>query len=451
MGLTLSVMLFPGNTWLFVAMLVGSIVYFVNEWPFVVNHIFIDTFLSATIVIAAVVVLGGALFTSKANEVEPRDEIHDRFSPIATVLVILIYYVILVSKLNSGFFDPEVGCMFTMYANWQHERPILGTINQFVTPQFLFYTFMVIELVLPILLTFAKTRLLGLYIGVPFHFVLGLMWHWAFSSFILALYVLIATPAIIDLFQAVRDRVGQVVVDAAVWGIRAAIVVAALLPVLAIATGNYGVKGPFGFPVFYGMFVWLIWACFICSITMIAVLRYHVLQGAVSEGGSTLALSAKPGWLWGVIGLVVLNCLSPYVGFKTQNNSAMYSNMQTEGGRNNHFFMPIVRIFPFQDDLVEVIGSTDPAIAGLRTLQARYDWNKVPHKILVTYFEFRRAVSERTAPGLEIEYKRNGEIRTYRHGDPSNVDGDLAQPWPLLLRKVAYFRPVFQERPYCLH
>ena len=45
MGLTLSVMLFPGNTWLFVAMLVGSIVYFVNEWPFVVNHIFIDTFL----------------------------------------------------------------------------------------------------------------------------------------------------------------------------------------------------------------------------------------------------------------------------------------------------------------------------------------------------------------------------------------------------------------------
>ena len=187
MGLTLSVMLFPGNTWLFVAMLIGSIIYFVNEWPFVVNHIFIDTFLSATIVIAAVVVLGGALFTSKANEVEPRSEIHDRFSPIATALVILIYYVILVSKLNSGFFDPEVGCMFTMYANWQHERPILATINQFVTPQFLFYTFMVIELVLPILLTFSKTRLLGLYIGVPFHFVLGLMWHWAFSSFILAL------------------------------------------------------------------------------------------------------------------------------------------------------------------------------------------------------------------------------------------------------------------------
>lgn len=199
------------------------------------------------------------------------------------------------------------------------------------------------------------------------------------------------------------------------------------------------------------MFVWLVWACFVCSLTMIAGLRHHFIQGPVSEGGATLALSAKPGWLWAVVGLLVLNSLSPYVGFKTQNNAAMYSNMQTEGGRNNHFFMPVVRIFPFQDDLVEVVSATDPQIAALRTLPARYDWNKEPQKILVTYFEFRRAVSQRTAPGLEIDYERNGERRTYRHGDPSNVDADLAEPLPLFLRKVAYFRPVFQERAYCLH
>lgn len=242
LGLTLSVLLFPGSTLLFFAMLLGSIIYFVSEWPFVVNHIFIDTFLSTTIVLAVLLVLGGSLFTSKANDVEPRREIFDRFAPIATVMVILVYYVILVSKLNRGFFDPEVGCMFTMYANWQNEKPFLQTINEYVSPQFLFYTFMVIELILPILLTFSKTRLLGLYIGVPFHFVLGLMWHWAFSSFILALYVLIATPAIIELFKAIRDRVGQLALDGGFLLVRAAIVVAAAFPSWESRWGNTAKK-----------------------------------------------------------------------------------------------------------------------------------------------------------------------------------------------------------------
>lgn len=450
LAFTLSVMLFPGFTALFVAMLVASVVYFVGEWPFVVNHIVFDQMISVTAITAAVLVLGTRLFSGEANSAAHRDAIFKRFAPVAVVLVALAYYVILVSKLNAGFFDPEIGCMYTMYAERQHEEPVLRLLDSVVSPSFLFGLFMLIEILLPLLLTFRQTRLLALYIGLPFHFTLGLMWHWAFSSFILALFVLIAMPAVLDTLQAGRDRVGEAWSRRLVLGGRLVIVGAAGFAFAGHLAG-YGAQAPFGFPVDYRMFVWLLWAAPVTALTMIAILRHHGSVGVLDARGATEALSRKPGWLWGMVGIAVVNCLSPYIGFKTQNNAAMYSNMQTEGGRNNHFFMPIVRIFPFQDDLVEVISSNDPEIAALRTHTGRYDWTNTPRKVRHTYFEFRRLVSARTAPGLEITYKRNGEMRTYRHGDASNVDGNLATPLPIVLAKVARFRPVFVERAYCLH
>jgi hypothetical protein len=91
--------------------------------------------------------------------------------------------------------------MSMMYVNFVRNRPLFGDLLGVFSVEFLFWLFIVIEIVIPVLLTIRKTRLLALYFGLPFHFLLGLMGHWAFSSMVIALYVLTAMPAILQVLD----------------------------------------------------------------------------------------------------------------------------------------------------------------------------------------------------------------------------------------------------------
>ena len=66
--------------------------------------------------------------------------------------------------------------------------------------------------------------------------------------------------------------------------------------------------------------------------------------------------------------LVIINGISPYIGLKTQTSWSMFSNLRTEGGKTNHILIrkPFY-IADFQNDLVEIVESSDPALQPLRT------------------------------------------------------------------------------------
>jgi hypothetical protein len=100
--------------------------------------------------------------------------------------------------------------------------------------------------------------------------------------------------------------------------------------------------------------------------------------------------------------LVFLNGLSPYLGLKTEHSWAMFSNLQTEGGHWNHLFMPqSMQVFSFQDDLVRVVRSSDPYLAG----DPRRD-------IRLVAFEMRRYLEDH--PDVAITYEVRGEVRCSR-------------------------------------
>jgi hypothetical protein len=132
------------------------------------------------------------------------------------------------------------------------------------------------------------------------------------------------------------------------------------------------------------------------------------------------------------------NGLLPYLGLKTENSYAMFSNLRTEGGETNHYIVPAsVQIFDFQRDVVQIISSTD---AGLQKLAAQ-------NKALVL-FEFQNYVHERKPD--RVEYLLNGKKSIFEKSETGSFQTLGSNPY--VLRKLMKFRPFTLDEPQpCAH
>ena len=439
-ALAVAVVLFPGRMWLFIAMLVASIATYIASWPFVSNHIFLDTFMAATMLGGLALVWLTARREGAGFDRGLADRWFSKFAPVCGAIFAFMYFAIIISKLNEGFFDLEISCLSGMIEEAQASRPFVSGPLSLFSVDFLFWFFIVAEAALPVMLVFRRTRLLAFYFGVPFHVLLGLMGHWSFSSFMLAFYVLLGMPSF---KQVVRDAAGiaDTIRRALVPWLPGSLLFAGAGAVM-VAAAAYTKPS----------WVWLLVAAGLAAGLLLGAAREHFRNGLFTEGGVMPMWTAKPGILWAVLALAVINSASPYLGFKTSTNVAMYSNMRTEGGVNNHLFMPSVSLFDYQRDLVEIVDTNSPQIAKMKTHKARYGFEGQQFRVMYPYFELRRAVSNSQQSDLYVTYIRDGELREYRRGEPGNGDADIDDAPPMLVAKLAYFRPVFKgERSYCLH
>lgn len=446
-GLALATIIHPGRLKLFVALIVAATVRYISDWPFVSNHLILDTFLSLSMLGAVIFVLKGRLFSSDRASSTERDEIVARFTPIAIAMFALMYLFIIVSKMNESFFDRQISCMHGMYSSFLLKENTLSMLGSVFSDDFLFWLFIVIEWILPILLFFRRSRLLAIYIGVPFHLLLGVMGHYWYSSLVLTLYAVVAIPAIMAAMPSIIDAIGERRLPAIRLAFRAYVAaVGAAFIASALLMPDRGILG-------YKLVV-LHWAAIygiLGALIVFSVARVHFRESPLSVTHTPKMVSAAPGALWVIVLAMVLNSLSPYLGYKTTNSVAMYSNMRTENGENNHFFMPRLAMFAYQDDLVEVLDSNNPAIAALKGWPVLYGDPDIRLPVYITYFELRRAVSRTSDDDLWVLYKRNGEERRYDRAQSQSPDKDLGERYPIWLEKTAMFRPVFKDRPYCLH
>jgi len=144
--------------------------------------------------------------------------------------------------------------------------------------------------------------------------------------------------------------------------------------------------------------------------------------------------------LWIFPGLVALNGFSPYLGLKTETSFSMFSNLRTEGGQNNHLFMPdFTQTTGWQDNLVKVRDSD------LREFD-KYTKNGQ----LITLFEFQRITSTKKRDFF-VDYELNGQPARLevKAGKPNNAA--LVQPHSWLQYKLLYFRPVYEKECLCQH
>ncbi len=119
--------------------------------------------------------------------------------------------------------------------------------------------------------------------------------------------------------------------------------------------------------------------------------------------------------------------MSPYLGLKTQSTFTMYSNLQTEAGHWNHRLLPeSMRIFGYQDEIVQIVESSDAQLAD--AAENRRGW---------LLFALRQRVAN--DPDMAVTYVLDGRrvVATRAGDDP--VLGDAPNP---ILSKLFLFRDV---------
>ena len=99
--------------------------------------------------------------------------------------------------------------------------------------------------------------------------------------------------------------------------------------------------------------------------------------------------------------------------------------------QSNHLIVPAsAKIFGYQDDLVEILDTSLPALK-----------EYVGGDVQLTFFEFQRICSSATKD-FRVSYRRNGEDRTLEVVDGVASDPAACHAHPWLVGKLLRFRPV---------
>jgi hypothetical protein len=429
-ALSTAVLVRPSSLPLFVAMLASSVAYNLAKWPFVVNHIFVESLIDVTILAG----IGWTWLRDRGaftlSTFEQRERRFDSFAPVLRGMLIAMYYFAILAKLNQGFLDPGTSCVAAMYGDLQRRLPFVPDEPWAKTASI--WATLAIELAIPICFTFRRTRPLAILVGLPFHFMLGSIGHRTFSALALSMYSLFVTGALASLVDDARAWLAARFSEATLGrtlraaGVAAALGIAALIALEKAGLGQAGF-GPFR--VFRVAWVtWGLWYLAVMAACFAALARVWLGRGPGLEPAG--ARVAPPLLLYAMVAVVIVNGMSQYLGLKTENAFTMYSNLRTEGGRNNHLFMPAWRLAGYQDDLVDVIATDHPE---LRTY--------ADHHQRITWFELRRIASE-TPLDFSLRYVRDGQPHRFTKRNGLGDDLALSQRHPFLAATLLSFRPV---------
>jgi hypothetical protein len=123
---------------------------------------------------------------------------------------------------------------------------------------------------------------------------------------------------------------------------------------------------------------------------------------------------------------------------------AMFSNLRTEDGKTNHFFIPASsQIFNYQKELVTILESDNKTFSNID----RYEHGNVH----VVYFEFVRLMNlEEGDFYVKVRYNGKEYYIKKEKGQFSETELDLHQNY--FMSKAFRFRPVYTgEQSFCQH
>ncbi|WP_426061740.1 hypothetical protein [Hymenobacter sp. B1770] len=421
-----AVMLKPSSVVRLVLLIALQLYEVLLRLPEISNHWIFTTFVNLTILQALlyVIVKNRSLHVSRGQLIRT-------FAPVVRVELLLLYLFVVLHKLNWGFFSTDFSCAAVLYKA-QNVEALLPASPTFLL--FNIYLTIIVETLIPVLLFFRKTRNAGLLIGLVFHCVIAFNSYngfYDFSGMIFAAYFLFSGYSFSNTIYAfyrklpsLRSRLKQRFTQLTALNVAVLLAVLlgsfALLTVLTKRFDDY-------FRLVWGAYSFLFILLFLLSLT----------RGSDKQPERTFALPALVFLLFPV--LVFLNGMSPYLGLKTESSFAMFSNLRTEGGITNHFFIPAsAQVFGYQKDMVEVVSSSDPKLQKVAT-----------EGKLLPYFMFKNHVAaDRPA---QVVYIRKGEQRVFNLASATS-DDDLLRKSSFLLRKLLGFRAITKTEPQpCQH
>jgi hypothetical protein len=355
------------------------------------------------------------------------DRLVDTFGPLLRMSLIIVYLFTFFHKVNADFVNPDVSCAGVVLSWINRSYRILPLQEWAIIVSI--WTTLAVELIVPILLLFRRTLYSGLILGAGFHLFLsqygGL--H-GFAAMIIAAYFLFLpegfTRKIAGKFEKMSDHLFWPKLQR--YGLP--LLVLLLLVSIKFLTYFFHLTA-----LYAGLFIWDIWL-----IAVLLLFGRELL--AVRHTPATYTLRPRQAILWIIPLIAFINGLSPYLGLKTETSWAMYSNLRTEIKPNHFLIPPAIKVFGYQDDLVEIVDSSLPELQSYAK----------PEKALV-YFEFRRICSLANGD-FQVSYRRNGKAEKLTVIDGVSSNPELTHPNPWLLGKLLKFRPVDTgEHANCQH
>lgn len=373
------------------AVLAGAqIVAFAVEIPFVANHWTISAFVNAGILASYL-----AWRRSAARVAAP---LASEFAPYARVVFLVAYGAAALSKLNTTFLDPAYSCAVGLI------EPIglwlgFGAPSEVWIRTVIVWTVLLVELSVPALLFLRPTRLYGIALAAVFHLFLGatpVVLVMDFTALILALVFLFAPADIGDRMaregQDFARRWAPVMEHARrIWTPGKYVLIGSLL-VLALGRGRLLDEEVW---VLLTWAVLLLYGAVAVFVGLAVLASYRGERDRIREIGSGRGLLPAQALL---VGLLLCNAASPYLGLKTTSSFTMFSNLRTEAGATNHLLFPRLALFGYQDDIVRVLESSNPVLAGYAGSDQR-----------LTYHELRRVLSG--DPGASVTFARGADVR----------------------------------------
>ena len=429
-GAIVAVLLAPRSVFLFFVMVILGGVERASRLPYAVNHLFAELLIDIALLAALVAVARVRMQSHRAgswrqafnlSEQAAREQFFERMAPVLCVMYVIVYACAFLSKLNYDFFNPAISCGTMLY------RDLLKVVPQLPTGEavdlFVIWSTVLIEAVMPLCFLFRRTWKYSLLIGMPFHLILGLAGHRAFSIQAFAIYFLFVSPAFTAVVNEQRQRLGKLI--GRWWSPMRMGILAGALALMAIEIIGPAALREMVFFRYNRMLLWLLWSCLVMAIFIAAIYRGRGMASA------PLLPQYRLGFLWVMPMLVALNGMTQYLGIKTEHSFTMFSNLRTENGMNNHLFMPSwLKLTNLDGDVVEIIASDRPDFQFYRD-----------HGLLLTYFEFKRVTSE--LPGdFQVEYLHHGERRHLIVKNGASNQPELTQAPPLWLAKLLRFRPI---------
>ncbi|MGD9528170.1 HTTM domain-containing protein [Pseudonocardia sp.] len=281
-----------------------------------------------------------------------------RVTPYLRVSFIVLWASAAIAKLNTGFTDVAATCSV-----WILQSIPFVTVPTPLHPAVIYGT-MALELSIPTMLLFHRTRPFAIVLAFGFHLVSCFAGHSSFSGFAWSMYILFLPPAVLARGVVLARR-------SVPERMRGAVAAAIARPVLTVAVlaavwvlGRYVAIGMLPASLRGGARHW--GALLLCVTFMLASgwlllrLRPHWLPAPRAPRASLRVTSVV--MILG-IGLVAFTAAMPYVGLKTRAAFTMFSNVRTEPGHWNHLLIPeSVRVFDWQDGEVHFISTDDPVL-----------------------------------------------------------------------------------------
>jgi hypothetical protein len=349
---SLWVALRPSSVVRFLTMVALEVLAVALDMPEVGSH-------TLLVLVIGVCLLGYVAWTTlRIRGLPDAGALFERIAPFLRVQLLIVYAAAALAKLNSTFFDSGLSCAATMSRQVAWFSPHLLDGDWRVVPSI--WGTVVIEVTLPLLLAARSTRSIGLMVGAAFHAILALAGNVPFSALALALYVAFLPPDAPNRVRALaarRPRLTRWTQRAGRWGRSPAAFFMAVTGWLAGAVAFTSGSAPRPALISAGTRLVVVAALCVFTVLLFGVTR----AGPPARPRRSLRLG-HPVFVTGSL-LLVANCLSPYLGLKTESSFTMFSNLRTEEGSWNHLFLPgAIRVFPYQDRLVRITSSNDPGL-----------------------------------------------------------------------------------------